>query len=382
VDSTFDIARVPRRPPRIDFIVAGVIAVWAVLEALLNDGPGPKWLRVIVALVFSVPLVWRRRSPLAVMAVIAATVIVVATVADKPEPGTMPFPALLIATFSVGLHVRSLPLALLGGLIPVATMIWILTTDFYTGETPDLSEFFILTFFISGAWSAGRVVRHRAEQAAHAEATSGERAREAASAERVRIARELHDVVAHSVSMIAVQAGAAEELVERDPAAARQHMSAVRKTAREALVEMRRLLGVLREDEATYSPQPGLARVEDLIEESRAAGVPTELREEGERPAVAPGIDLAAYRIVQEALTNVRKHAGEVATTVTVRYRPDGIDLEVVNAPGATGNGGGSGHGLVGMRERARVYGGSIDAGPDADGGFVVRARLPLEETA
>ena len=197
-------------------------------------------------------------------------------------------------------------------------------------------------------------MRHRAEQAAHAEATSGERAREAVSAERVRIARELHDVVAHSVSMIAVQAGAAEELVERDPAAAREHLSAVRKTAREALVEMRRLLGVLREDDATYAPQPGLARVEDLIEDARGERAHRAAR--GARAAVAPGIDLAAYRIVQEALTNVRKHAGEVATTVTVRYHPDGIDLEVVNAPGATGNGGGSGHGIVGMRERARVW--------------------------
>ena len=225
-----------------------------------------------------------------VMAVIAGTVILIA-IADKPEPGTMPFPALLIATFSVGLHVRSLPLAVLGGLIPVATMTFILTTDYYTGEAPALSEYFILAFFISGAWSAGRVVRHRAEQAAHAEATSGERAREAVSAERVRIARELHDVVAHSVSMIAVQAGAAEELVERDPAAAREHLSAVRKTAREALVEMRRLLGVLREDDATYAPQPGLARVEDLIEEARGGRAHRAARggARGGRPGNRPG---------------------------------------------------------------------------------------------
>jgi signal transduction histidine kinase len=138
---------------------------------------------------------------------------------------------------------------------------------------------------------------------------------------------------------------------------------------------------VLREDEATYSPQPGLERVQDLLEEARAAGVPVALREEGERQAISPGIDLAAYRIVQEALTNVRKHAGPVATTVTVSYLDGEIDLEVVNAPGATGNGGGSGHGLVGMRERARVYGGTVDAGPDPAGGFAVRARLPVEET-
>jgi signal transduction histidine kinase len=381
VDSAFDIARVPRRPPRIDFVIAGVLAVWALLEALLNDGPGPKWLRVIVALLFTVPLVWRRRAPLAVMAVIVGTVIAVSLAADKGEPGTMPFPALLIATFSVGLHARSLPLAVVGGILPAAAIAAVLSTSYYTGEGPDVSEYFILTFFVTGAWTAGRVVRHRAELAAHAEATSGERAREAVSAERVRIARELHDVVAHSVSIIAVQAGAAEELVERDPVQAREHMASVRKTAREALVEMRRLLGVLREDEATYAPQPGLARVQELLEDARAAGVPVQLRQEGDRPAVSPGIDLAAYRIVQEALTNVRKHAGAVPTTVTVRYGNEGIELEVVNAPGATGNGGGSGHGIVGMRERARVYGGTVEAGPDDSGGFAVRARLPVEET-
>ncbi len=382
VESAFDIARVPRRPPRIDFVIAGVLLAWALLEALLNDGPGPRWLRVLVALAFTVPLVWRRRHPVAVMAVIAATVIGVALVADKPEPGAMPFPCLLIATFSVALHVRALPIAVAAGAIPIATMLFTVSTSYYSGDGPTVADVLILAFLIVGTWTAGRVVRHRAEQAVVAEATSGERAREAVSAERVRIARELHDVVAHSVSIVAVQAGAAEELVERDPSQAREHMASVRKSAREALVEMRRLLGVLREDEATYKPQPGLARVEELIDDARAAGVPVELREEGERPAdLAPGIDLAAFRIVQEALTNVRKHAGPVETTVTLRYRDDGIALEVVNAPGATGNGGGSGHGLVGMRERARVYGGTVEAGTDGDGGFAVRARLPVEET-
>jgi signal transduction histidine kinase len=382
VESAYDIARVPRRPPRIDFVIAGVLLAWALLEALLNDGPGPRWLRVLVAFAFTVPLVWRRRHPVAVMAVIAATVIGVALVADKPEPGAMPFPCLLIATFSVALHVRALPIAVAAGAIPIATMLFTVSTNYYSGDGPTVADVLILAFLIAGTWTAGRVVRNRAEQAATAEATSGERARQAVSAERVRIARELHDVVAHSVSIIAVQAGAAEELVERDPPQAREHMASVRKTAREALVEMRRLLGVLREDAATYTPQPGLARVEELLDDARAAGVPVELREEGERPAIAPGIDLAAYRIVQEALTNVRKHAGRVETTVTVRYGDDAIALEVVNAPGATGNGGGSGHGLMGMRERARVYGGTLEAGPDSAGGFAVRARLPVEETA
>jgi signal transduction histidine kinase len=147
------------------------------------------------------------------------------------------------------------------------------------------------------------------------------------------------------------------------------------------MVEMRRLLDVLREDDAVLAPQPTLERVEDLVEEARTSGLPVEFAEEGERPSVPPGIDLAAFRMVQEALTNVRKHAGAVATTVKVRYRGDGIEVSVVNAPGAVAavaNGGG--HGLVGMRERARLYGGRVDAAPLPEGGFSVHAWLPLEE--
>jgi signal transduction histidine kinase len=147
--------------------------------------------------------------------------------------------------------------------------------------------------------------------------------------------------------------------------------------AQDALREMRRLLGVLREEPADYAPQPGLARLPELVDDARRAGHPVELREEGERGDVAQGVDLAAFRIVQEALTNVRKHAGRVATTVGIRYGADEIELEVENAPGPGGNGGGSGYGIPGMRERARVYGGAVDAGPDDRGGFAVRARLP-----
>jgi signal transduction histidine kinase len=191
------------------------------------------------------------------------------------------------------------------------------------------------------------------------------------------VAAELHDVVAHSVSIVSVQAGAAEQLLEKDPPAARGHLRAVQQAAQEALREMRRLLGVLREDQADYAPQPGLGRLPELVDEARRAGLPVALHEEGERGEVAQGVDLAAFRIVQEALTNVRKHAGRAPTTVGLRYAAEEIELEVENAPGDGGNGGGSGHGILGMRERARVYGGWVEAGPDGRGGFAVRARLP-----
>jgi len=201
------------------------------------------------------------------------------------------------------------------------------------------------------------------------------------AAERARIARELHDVVAHSVSIIAVQAGAAESLVERDPARAREHLGAVRRTAREALTEMRRLLDVLREDEPAYAPQPTLATLAALVEETRRAGVPVELVREGSDDPLPPGVDLAAYRIVQEALTNVRRHAGSAPTRVRIRHAAGAVEVEVVNGPATSpGEGPGGGRGLLGMRERVRLYGGSLDAGPE-DGGFAVRARLPVEET-
>jgi signal transduction histidine kinase len=171
--------------------------------------------------------------------------------------------------------------------------------------------------------------------------------------------------------------------VERDPQTAREHMATVRRAAHEALGEMRRLLDVLREDEPEYAPQPQLASIGELVATTREAGQEIELDEHGALDAVPAGVALSAYRIVQEALTNVRKHAGNVPTRVSVRSDGRRLDVEIVNAAGGLAtdvNGGG--HGLVGMRERARLYGGSVDAGREADGGFAVRATLPLEEPA
>lgn len=208
------------------------------------------------------------------------------------------------------------------------------------------------------------------------------RARVAVVEERARVARELHDIVAHSLSLIAVQAGAAAELMGRDEARARSWMTAVQRTAGEALAEMRRLLSVLRADgdEPELAPQPGLAAVAQLVARARDSGLPVALREDGARPEVLAGVDLSAFRIVQEALTNVRKHAGAVPTEVVVRYAPDAVVLEVSNADGQTPDGaanGSPGHGIVGMRERTRLYGGTLDV-RRRDGRYVVHARLPL----
>jgi signal transduction histidine kinase len=200
------------------------------------------------------------------------------------------------------------------------------------------------------------------------------------AAERARIARELHDIVAHSVSIIALQAGAAEAVVERDSAAAREHMAAVRRIAHDALGEMRRLLGVLREDEPVYAPMPELSDVDDLVAASCDAGVPVELDRQGDLAGVPAGVALTVYRIVQESLTNVRKHAGGAPTRVVIRRERDHVDLVVENASGshAPAESNGGGYGLLGMQERVRVYGGTLAARPLESGGFRVNAAIPL----
>jgi signal transduction histidine kinase len=247
--------------------------------------------------------------------------------------------------------------------------------------SPTAVDLAIISFITLGAWTGGWIVRRRAEQLVAAQAAGPELARQAVASERTRLARELHDVVAHSVTIISLQAGAAEAVLDEDPGQARVHLEAVRKTAHEALVELRRLVGVLREAEPVYEPQGGLVRLDELIDEMRTAGLAIELHEEGARPTLPPGVDLSAYRIVQESLTNVRRHAGAAPTRVRVRYCEDALELEVVNSRGSGKGalGAGTGHGLIGMQERARLYGGTLDATEAPDGGFVVRARLPLE---
>jgi signal transduction histidine kinase len=383
MDPFVKLARVPNRPPRVDILVAAGLLVWALLEAFLDPGPGPLAGRIAFAIAISVPLAFRRQAPGIVAAIVSAATLARALPATVAEHGTMPFPSVLLAAFSVACYARRTVVAVAGGLFLFATMLIAVESNYYTGGGANASNLAILSLFLGGAWGAGWLVRQRAAQARRAVAESGELARSAVSEERARIARELHDVVAHSVSIIAVQAGAAEELIVRDPDKARQHMASVRRTAREAMSEMRRLLDVLRTDEPGYAPQAGLARLPDLLDETRAAGVPVELIEQGERPRLAPGLDLVAFRVVQESLTNVRKHAPGATTRVQFRYGAKTLELEVVNEAGPTpanSNGGRGGHGLVGMRERVRLFDGSFEAQPIADGGFRVHATLPLTE--
>ncbi|WP_228083989.1 sensor histidine kinase [Streptomyces profundus] len=254
-----------------------------------------------------------------------------------------------------------------------------------------------LLFSVVLVWF-GALARRSAELTRQLRAEQAARARRAVADERRRIARELHDIVAHHMSVVSVQTGLASFVFDSDPPTARAALGTIAETSREALDELRRMLEVLREDEGpdggdgdgggageSAAPMPGLARVDELVARIRAGGLPVALRVEGAPRPLAPGVDLCAYRVVQEALTNVIKHAPGAATTVEIRYRPrhvevgvtddgEGVDSDRV-APGG-------GHGLIGMRERAKLYGGTIAIGPRSAGGFAVRLTLPTSATA
>jgi signal transduction histidine kinase len=205
--------------------------------------------------------------------------------------------------------------------------------------------------------------------------------REAIADERARIARELHDVIAHSVSVMTVQAGAAEEMLKVDPARAVEPVRAVQETGRQALVEMKRLVGVLREgdDEIGLAPQPGIGDVERLVEQMREAGLDVQLEVQGTPRPMPIGVDLSAYRVIQEGLTNSLKHGGGAPAAVTLRFEDDTLAVEVTDRGRAARRTNGGGHGLVGMRERVGIFGGTFEAGPQDGGGFAVRALLPLQ---
>jgi len=236
-------------------------------------------------------------------------------------------------------------------------------------------------------WLAGfglglklRQVTEAEERAARAEREREEEARAAVAEERTRIARELHDIVGHSVSVMTVQAAGVRSLLKPEQEREREALQVIEQTGREALAEMRRLVGVLRrpEEAPALAPQPSLEHVDKLVAQAREAGLPVDLRVEGDPVQLPAGVDLTAYRLVQEGLTNAIKHANAERAEVVVSYRNGTVELTVSDDGSGDGGGESGGHGLVGMRERVSVYGGSLDAGPRADGGYELHATLPV----
>jgi signal transduction histidine kinase len=249
------------------------------------------------------------------------------------------------------------------------------------------SELIFIPLLFGICWLAGFALRERAEQAEAAEvrAAQAEREREAAARiavaeERARIARELHDIVAHAVSVMVLQVGAVRHNLPEAHDENADALRGVEQAGRTALAEMRRLLGAMRSDgdDAELAPQPGLDGLDSLLEEIGRAGLPAELRVEGQPSSLPRALDLSAYRIVQEGLTNALKYARATRADVTLRYASDEVEIEVRDDGTGGASGDGSGYGLVGVRERVKIFGGEMSAGPAAGGGFVLNARLPL----
>jgi signal transduction histidine kinase len=360
-----------------DVLLPAVLAVVAAAE-LAALRIGPLVLTQIPSTVACLLLIWRRRLPLLVA---PAVVLAIATqeLVGIPRNGpSTPIVIIGLACYSLGRQVEDLRGLL--GVAVVDAIIWV-----PAGRLPALSDIAFVLVLTVGPWSFGRIVltHARSSEASAAEARRlAEDKERAVQAERARIARELHDVIAHSLSVMVVQAGAAEDLLRRDPARAAQAMAEVQRAGRRALSETGRLLDLIRDDdESGLAPQPGTGDLPRLAEEFRGSGLPVDLDLDGGAGGLSPGVDLSIYRIVEEGLTNALKHAAGARTRVRLRRSGDEITVDITDEGGTTSEPWRTGgYGLIGLRERVSVFGGTLDAGPTGSGGFRLSARLPAAE--
>jgi signal transduction histidine kinase len=358
-------------------IAVGLAAVgwYAVLvEPLAEDVvEGPTWLNLVAVTAGTLPLAVRRHAPFAVALVVYA-VLAGRALAAEPLELYPTFLAALIATYTVASYAPLRDALLSAGFSALA--ISVLVVQGSGGDaTPDPLASAIL---FGTVWLVGRVVGVRNERARQLHEARDQHAAEAVSAERERIARELHDSVSHSLAAIVMQSGGARNVIATDPDRAAASLASIEQTARRGLDEMRRMLGLMGRSEADLAPQPGIEAIGELVVGLREGGLDVALETTGVPDELPAAVDVSAYRIVQEALTNVMKHAGPCRATVRVAVTEGEVEIEVRDdGRGATADAAGDGRGLAGMRERAQVLGGSVEAGPSGDG-FRVRARLPL----
>ena len=363
----------------LDYALVAALLTGAALELALTAPADTQPLAALTAAAIVTPLLWRRRRPELVALAVFAAVFVQSAALQLDAFPACDIISLICAAYAIGAYADRR--AAIAGLVLFALGAVAHAALFY----PDG----ILPALLGGAvvpWIVGRTVHsHRRltdelqHNAARSEHAREQQARAAATAERARVARELHDAVAHNISVIAIQAAGADGIVERDPRRAAQCAELIDAVAREALAELGRLVGASR---GAAAPHPSLARVDGLANRTREGGLPVDVRVVGEPTALPAGVDLAAFRIVQEALANASKHAGGARAWVVVRYEARAVEVEI----GDDGRGpkdsapssGGFGHGLIGMHERVALYGGTLDAGRRPDGGFMVRARLPI----
>lgn len=384
-------AAVGRWPPVVDLVVAAVLAGSSMVAIAHGDeswGPVTP-VALALALASTVPVGWRSRFPVEAAAVVVVATAGCAYAAAPHQSAFQPFVSLTLAAYSLGSRAegraaRFAPPVLFLAFVGLSAGTWASTGSQLGNLVPSV-------LWLAATWVVGRNARSsrlRNDELAKAhEELSRQRGLQLEAAiaiERARIARELHDVVAHNVSMMVVQAGAADRVLTNGRPEVHEALEAIASTGRQTVEEMRTLLGVLRREDSPMAlgPQPGLADLDKLLDGVRAAGLAVELRVEGEPRTLSPAIELSAYRIVQESLTNSLKHAGPTQAQVTIRFGSEALDLEIRDRGGSTVDDGQrptyvSGLGLVGMRERAAMFGGNIVAGPEPSG-FAVRASLPL----
>jgi len=366
-------------------LLIGALSVAALIELILTPGApsSSRWFAAPALTVLMLPLFTRRWFPFGAPAAYWILAAAVSFVDGALIPS-------IESLFLVGLasavllgNLRDARLAWIGLVIVLAGI----TAVVYNIPTHTTAELILIPVEFGITWAVGFALRARSEQAEAAEtrAMRAEREREAAARlavaeERARIARELHDIVAHAVSVMVLQVGAVRHKIPDEQAEDREALRGVELAGRTALTEMRRLLAAMRRDgeDVAFTPQPGLDGLDSLLEEVGRAGLPVELHLDGEPFPLPRGIDLSAYRIVQEGLTNALKHASATVADVTVRYRPDEVEIEVRDNGLGSATTDGLGHGLVGVGERVKIYGGEMSAGTATGGGFVLSTRLPL----
>jgi signal transduction histidine kinase len=372
-----------RHPRLVDGLLALVLAALGAGSAF---GAFHPVLVGVCVLAMTIPVVFRRRNPVAAFSIAVAAGAVSVAVGHRPSGADLAIPVLLYTLAAYRprrVSLAGLAVCLAGSIVGVG--VWTNGLDLYRKIAVAL-VIFCGTALV--AWVLGDSMRYRRayyaaleERAARLEREADAQAQIATAAERARIARELHDVIAHHVSVMVVQADGAGYALDSNPERTRRALAAISSTGRQTLTEMRRLLGLLRSGDARteLTPQPGLGQLRELVEQARAAGMSVSLTQQGVPHPLPEGAELAAYRVVQESLTNTRKHAGlAAAASITLRYDNDGLVVQVSdNGRGATAEGDGTGHGLAGMRERVEMYGGTVTAGPLPEGGYQVTAQIP-----
>ena len=379
-----------RAPSIVDWAITSVILAVALAEIAGGAFPGPTLVALAAQLASILPVAYRRFAPVRAIA-IGALVALPYTLAYGAANSLAGAMTLMVLIYAVGRYTD------LRGLVAGTAMGLLVIVELGIGGRLVVPEDWVYVLIIYGvALGLGVALRLQIERASELAVAADRAQREqeataqaAVLEERARIARELHDVVAHNVGLIVLQAGGARSVLATNPDRAREALQQVEEMGRQTLAEMRHLVGILRVDEgANRQPLPSLERLPALVDEARGAGLAVQLDVEGRPVQLPAGLELAAYRLVQEALTNVRKHAPGSRAKVLLRYEPDRLRIEITNeaeapdtARGPIVTSTGSGHGLIGMRERVQLYDGRMQAGPVTGGGFRVEAVLPLSLT-